>query len=84
MGEGLDNDAELMRYLDQANIACGGHAGDDESMEHCIGLALQHGVSIGAHIAYEDQQHFGRKRYDLSESELIDIACWQIEVLLTK
>lgn len=47
--ESPDTTAELMKWIDSANIACGVHAGDAASIQHCIDLALRHGVRIGAH-----------------------------------
>lgn len=48
-GEPPEHTAALMRLISSANIACGGHAGDDRSMNHAIQLAQQGGVHIGAH-----------------------------------
>lgn len=82
LGEGLDNDAAIMPYLDQANIACGAHAGDAERMQITLALALEHRVQIGAHVGYDDPEHFGRRRLDLSRTEIRDLACWQIDSML--
>ncbi len=61
LGEGLDDvDCQVMPLIDMANIACGGHAGDDTSIKRCIELALEHQVLIGAHPSYPDRAHFGR------------------------
>ncbi len=59
LGEGFD-DAALMPLITSANIACGGHAGDDASMRRAVRLAIQQGVNIGAHPSYEDRVNFGR------------------------
>ena len=59
LGEGFD-DAALMPLITSANIACGGHAGDETSMRRAVRLAIQHGVNIGAHPSYEDRLNFGR------------------------
>ena len=62
MGEGLDEtDKLIMPLIDQANIACGGHAGDKESITRTVLLAKQHGVHVGAHPSYVDPEHFGRR-----------------------
>ena len=82
LGEGLENDAAIMPYLDQANIACGAHAGDADIMQATIALALEHQVVIGAHVGYDDPEHFGRRALDLSRTEVRDLACWQIDSLL--
>lgn len=61
MGEGYENDALLMKYISSANIACGYHAGDVETMKRTVDLCLRHGVAIGAHPSYADRENFGRK-----------------------
>jgi 5-oxoprolinase (ATP-hydrolysing) subunit A len=58
-------DAELFPLITRANIACGGHAGDDASMTAAIRAALAHRVAIGAHPAYPDREGFGRRALDL-------------------
>lgn len=60
MGEGMETDAAIFPYISSANIACGGHAGDTGTMRRTVGLALEHGVAIGAHPSYPDAGHFGR------------------------
>ena len=60
LGEGCRSDAELMRYISSANIACGFHAGNETTMRKTIELALAHGVAIGAHPGYGDRENFGR------------------------
>jgi UPF0271 protein len=61
LGEGIGNDADLMPYLSSCNIACGGHAGDRETMIFTMRLAKEHDVKIGAHPSFEDRPNFGRK-----------------------
>ena len=67
-------EAAVMRHITSANIACGGHAGNDESMAQTVKLARENGVNIGAHPAYPDKTNFGRKSLilgaDISKSEL--------------
>ena len=60
LGEGMDNETELFPYISSCNIACGGHAGDPESMERIMKLADQFGVRIGAHPSFPDKDNFGR------------------------
>jgi UPF0271 protein len=60
MGEGMDSDAAVFPFITSANIACGGHAGDDDTMRRTVELAMQHGVAIGAHPSYPDRENFGR------------------------
>lgn len=72
MGEGIGNDAMIMPFLDACSIACGGHAGDDDSMKETILMALQSGVAIGAHPSFPDRENFGRKKVEISSNELQD------------
>jgi UPF0271 protein len=60
LGEGCAFDAELMTVITSCNIACGGHAGDDETMRTSLQLAAQHGVAAGAHPSFPDRENFGR------------------------
>lgn len=60
MGEGLDSDVAIFPFISSANIACGGHAGDEDTMRRTVELALRHGVAIGAHPSYPDRANFGR------------------------
>ena len=78
VGEGLETDDELFPYLDQASIACGGHAGNVETMQQAVLACSQHGVSIGAHPSYPDTDNFGRISLDLPDNELIDSLHTQI------
>ncbi|MBV4502971.1 5-oxoprolinase subunit PxpA [Pseudomonas shirazensis] len=74
-------DAEVMPYIDCANIACGYHAGDPSIMRRTVGLALQHGVTIGAHPAYPDLVGFGRRSMACSNEEIRDLLHYQIGAL---
>jgi UPF0271 protein len=71
-------DAGAMPLIDMANIACGGHAGDDESMIKTIKLAKQNNVKIGVHPSYNDQTNFGRVSYQLNDDELYDLVYQQV------
>ncbi len=66
MGEGMMTDGEIIPFISSANIACGYHAGDADTMRRTIGLALQYGVAVGAHPSYPDRPNFGR--VDILES----------------
>jgi UPF0271 protein len=71
-------DADVMPLIEMANIACGGHAGDDVSMVETIKLATKNGVRIGAHPSYADQLNFGRVSHDLNDNELFDLIYDQV------
>lgn len=70
LGEGLKNDHLLMPYLDSCNIACGGHAGNRESILATLSLAQKYEVKAGAHPSYPDPLNFGRELMHIPEAEL--------------
>jgi UPF0271 protein len=70
LGEGCAFDAELMSVVTSCNIACGGHAGDAESMRTALQLAKEHGVAAGAHPSFPDRENFGRTKSDLRGADL--------------
>ena len=83
LGEGFDQiDAAIMPYIDMANIACGGHAGDHDSMMRTVALSQKNNVMIGAHPSYPDRAHFGRRRIYIEREELADSLYEQVESLL--
>lgn len=65
-------DVELMNYIDIANIACGGHAGDRESISVFKGIADSLGVKLSAHLSYPDRENFGRVTVDMEIADLLD------------
>ena len=81
LGEGIGNDAALMPYIDEANIACGFHAGDAFTMRETVALCIRHGVKIGAHPSYLDRENFGRKEIELSPEEIYLLVKKQVETL---
>jgi UPF0271 protein len=80
MGELEDaaHEAALMQYITSANIACGGHAGDEGTMERTARLALERGVNIGAHPGYPDRENFGRLEIVMSGEAIADSVYEQI------
>jgi len=83
LGEGLNNEHIIMPLIDSCNIACGGHAGDNGSMIECVEISIKNNVKIGAHPSYPDKINFGRKKIDISPSELSYSIISQIESLET-
>ena len=81
VGEGLANEADLMPFLSSCNIACGGHAGDIETMTEVIRLANKHNVKIGAHPSFPDKENFGRAIMKLSSTDLYNSLKAQIRSL---
>ncbi|MGH2348648.1 MAG: LamB/YcsF family protein [bacterium] len=70
MGEGSGVDAQLMPLITSANIACGGHAGDEGTMWHTVHLAAAHHVGIGAHPSYPDREGFGRRAMAMTAAQV--------------
>jgi UPF0271 protein len=80
--ENSNVDAVVMPFIDQANIACGYHAGSPRIMRQTINYALQHNVTIGAHPSYPDRENFGRISMNIPNKELINLVKAQIETLV--
>ena len=76
-----ENDSELLNIVNSANIACGYHAGDEETMDMVIKISKSNGVSIGAHPSFNDPENFGRKKINLSSSEITKLITTQYEIL---
>jgi UPF0271 protein len=85
MGELEDSvhEAALMEYITSANIACGGHAGDEGTMERTVRLALERSVRIGAHPGYPDRANFGRVEMPMAPADIARTVRGQIERLDT-
>lgn len=78
----LSSEELLIRQITSANIACGGHAGDDESMVRMMKLCARYGVGIGAHPSYPDRESFGRNDMNLSPSEITEAVYRQVSRLI--
>ena len=64
------SDFELMRYITSANVACGGHAGDERTMFETVRFAKELGVAVGAHPGYPDRANFGRLESPMAASDI--------------
>ena len=71
----------LMRSITSVNIACGGHAGDAQTMDTTIQQALRHNLAIGAHPGYPDRENFGRLELNLSPEAIADSIHEQVQAL---
>jgi UPF0271 protein len=71
----------LMKFVTSANVACGGHAGDEAMMRATIEQAMRHSVAVGAHPGYEDRENFGRVALNLSAEEIRDSVYRQVAAL---
>lgn len=74
-------DADAMPFIDQANIACGFHAGDANVIKATLALAKHYGVTIGAHPAYPDLPGFGRRSLQCSAEEIVNLIHYQVAAL---
>ena len=86
LGESYGNwrmgvDSEVMPHIDQANIACGYHAGDPLMMDRTVRLAAQYGVGIGAHPGFPDLAGFGRRAMQLAPEEIENAVLYQVGAL---
>lgn len=77
----IGNDAAMMDIVKSANVACGLHAGDANTMHRLVMLARDKGVSIGAHPGFNDLWGFGRRRIDMRPDDLENIIAYQIGAL---
>ena len=75
------NDPELLKIVNSASVACGYHAGDEQTMLEVVLISKQNGVSIGAHPSFKDPENFGRKRMNLSAKEIRKLIIDQYEIL---
>lgn len=85
LGEGFGpwsmGDDDAMLTLVSSNIACGGHAGDPETMHRTLAVAAARGVVIGAHPSYPDREGFGRREIPMSSAEITRMVAAQIGAL---
>jgi len=70
LGEGVGVENEIMPMLTSCSVACGGHAGNLDSMSSTVEIALKHNVKIGAHPSYPDKDGFGRRMISISNFDL--------------
>ena len=75
------HDPDLLEIVNSANVACGYHAGDIETMARVVKTSKKNGVSIGAHPSFNDPENFGRERMNLSSSEIRKLIIDQYDIL---
>src|SRR5882762_2483834 len=80
LGEGAGHDDELLALVTSANIACGFHAGDADTMRRSIETARDRGVAVGAHPSLFDRENFGRKELPVTADEVFDAVTYQLGV----
>ncbi len=81
LGEGLNNDEQIMPFISSCNIACGAHAGNLSIMRSTVLLAKKHDVKIGAHPSFSDRENFGRKEMFIPKAILKSKIINQISAL---
>jgi UPF0271 protein len=81
LGEGGAFDADILRIVSSANIACGGHTGDVQSMRTAVRLALANQVAMGAHPSFVDRENFGRSPQQPDHAGLFTQLCEQVDQL---
>jgi UPF0271 protein len=78
MGEGIGNDEYIMPFITSANISCGFHAGNGDTIRQTMALAIKHGVHIGAHPSFRDKESFGRREMHMDHDKLYAIVLEQL------
>ena len=78
MGEGIGNDEAIMPFITSANIACGYHAGNEQTIRSTILLAKKYSVLVGAHPSFEDRENFGRTEMPCTPDELYHLIYKQL------
>lgn len=81
MGEGIGHDEAIMPFITSANIACGFHAGNEQTMRSTILLAKKYKVHVGAHPSFLDKENFGRTEILFSPQEVYDLVQQQLSIL---
>ena len=81
LGEGVTDDTGLLAVVTSANLACGFHAGDEDTMRRVCEAAVERGVVVGAQVSYLDRENFGRRHMDVAATVLTDWVAEQVELL---
>ncbi len=77
----MGNDEAILPLISSANIACGFHAGDFDTMRKTVELALDYEVAIGAHPGLPDLQGFGRRNMAITAKEAYNMVVYQVGAL---
>ncbi len=81
LGEGCQNDRELLHLVSSASICCGAHAGDPGSIRETLQWAAERGVVVGAHPGFADREGFGRRAQVITTGDVEKLICEQVEML---
>jgi UPF0271 protein len=80
MGEGIGNDEAIIPFIDVANIACGFHAGDEETIRQTIAACKKYQVAVGAHVSFPDRANFGRTEMSIPANDLLQLVTTQLSL----
>ena len=80
-GEGIGNEEAIIPFISSANIACGYHAGDENTIWETAELCKKHNVAIGAHPSFLDKKNFGRTELKLDTDDIYDIVTQQLFII---
>src|SRR4026207_1441156 len=81
LGEGIGNEAAIMPFISSANIACGYHAGDENTIWQTVELCLKYNVAVGAHPSFLDKENFGRIEMKLDADDIYDLVTQQLIII---
>jgi 5-oxoprolinase (ATP-hydrolysing) subunit A len=81
LGEGVTDDAGLLAVVTSANVACGFHAGDADTMRFVCAAAAASGIAVGAQVSYADRENFGRVDRDVPADVLRQQVAEQVGLL---
>jgi UPF0271 protein len=83
LGEGSPDEEAIWPLIDSANVACGGHYGDESTMRAAVAMATLHRVRLGAHPSYPDREGFGRRSIAINDDDLCASLIDQLSALRT-
>jgi 5-oxoprolinase (ATP-hydrolysing) subunit A len=78
LGEAIGSDAEILPFIDSANVACGVHAGSATETARTVRRCHDLGVEVGAHPGFDDRENFGRVEIALAPEDLADLVRFQV------
>lgn len=81
LGEGFGNEEAILPFISSANIACGYHAGDENTIWQTVELCIKNNVAIGAHPSFLDKKNFGRIEINSDTAEIYDLVTQQLIIL---
>jgi UPF0271 protein len=81
LGEGIGNEESILPFISSANIACGYHAGDENTIWHTAELCVEYNVAIGAHPSFLDKENFGRVEMKLDTDDIYDLVTQQLIII---